>query len=176
MKFCSFRRRDLITVSDALDVAEDATGNFYKFSADQWKRHRYEVKTLLSLSRDEISQEVFALLNREPITVTNSKSTINRYDLYFICLQDHQILKALTRDRDLCLLPLLVYVFTHEFVHIVRFSNFFQRYDASQNERDREEKIVHRTTFEILQYLSLPKLDYVLNSYQGHRLCDMVLP
>ena len=45
----SFKKNDLTVVSDALEIAEDATGNFYKFSLGQWKRHRYDVKTLSSL-------------------------------------------------------------------------------------------------------------------------------
>ena len=60
---------------------------------------------------------------------------------------------------------------THELVHIVRFCNFFQRFDVSKEERDREERIVHDTTFKILEGLSLPKLGYVLDSYQDQRVC-----
>jgi hypothetical protein len=83
-------------------------------------------------------------------------------------------LKALNRDSDLGLLPLLVYVFTHELVHIVRFCNFSQRFEVSTKDREKEERLVHATTYEILKELSLPRLDYILNSYETHRVCDMV--
>jgi hypothetical protein len=171
----SFKHYDLVTISDALDIAEDATGDFYKFSWEQWKRHRYEVKTLLSLSADEISQHAFALLNKEAKPVSGFERKTKKRDFYFICLQDHQILKALSRDEELGLLPLLVYVFTHELVHIVRFCNFFQRFEVSDKERENEERVVHAAAFEILTDLSVPKLGYVLDSYRGHRICDMVV-
>jgi len=66
------------------------------------------------------------------------------------------------------------YVFTHELVHIVRFCNFSQRFEVSTKDREKEERLVHATTYEILKELSLPRLDYILNSYETHRVCDMV--
>ena len=175
MAYLPFNCDALLTISEALDIAEDATGNFYKFSLGQWKRHRYDVKTLSSLKANEITHQAFALLNKGARVVSSFESKTKNRDFYFICLQDHQILKALSRDKALGLLPLLIYIFTHELVHIVRFCNFFQRFDVSGKEKDKEEAIVHETTFEVLANLTLPKLDYVLDSYQGHRVCDMVV-
>ena len=175
MAFLSFNNDEFVTVNDALDIAEDATGNFFKYSLGQWKRHRYDVKTLSSLKREEICKEAFALLHKGARVINGDESRTKNHDFYFICLQDHQILKALKRDNDLGLLAILVYVFTHELVHIVRFCNFFQRFDVSGEKKDREEKVVHETTFEILEDLSLPNLEYVLDSYQGHRMCDMIV-
>ena len=175
MDHLSFKKDDIQTVGEALEIAEDATGNFYKFSLGQWKRHRYDIKTLSSLKSFEITQQAFALLNKGARVTSSFESKTKSRDFYFICLQDHRILKALNRDKALWLLPLLVYVFTHELVHIVRFCNFFQRFDVSGKEKDKEESVVHETTFKILENLALPKLDYVLDSYQGHRICEMVV-
>lgn len=170
-----FEQGNLRTVSEALDIAEDATVNYYKFSTDQWKRHRYDVKTLSFLKDDEIRQDVFAFLNKGTRAVNEFDSKAAYLDFYFICLQDHEILKALKRDRELGILSLLVYIFTHELVHIVRFCNFSQRFDVSVTERDKEEKFVHLTTFDILRNLKVPKLDYILNSYQCHRICETAM-
>jgi hypothetical protein len=175
MAFLPFNDDDFLTISEALDIAEDATGNFYKFSLGQWKRHRYDVKTLSSLKADEITQQAFALLNKGARAITGYESKTKNRDFYFICLQDHQIQKALERDKALGFLPLLVYVFTHELIHIVRFCNFFQRFDVSGKEKDKEEVLVHETTYAVLENLALPKLDYILDSYQGHRICNMVV-
>ncbi len=169
MAIRSFKPCELETVSDALEIAEDATGNFFKFSFGQWKRHQYDVKTLSSLRRDEISTHAFALLNKNLGLLTGFESKTRRYDFYDICLQDHRILKALKRDKELGLLSLLVYIFTHELVHIVRFCNFLKRYEICGKERETEEKIVHATTYEILKDLSMSKLDYILDSYRNHR-------
>ncbi|MFO7740566.1 MAG: hypothetical protein R6V46_18965 [Desulfatiglandaceae bacterium] len=172
MAYLPFKENDILTVSEALDVAEDATGNFYKFSPGQWKRHRYDVKTLSSLSADEITQRAFAMLNRGSRLVTDFDSKTKKRDFYFICLQDHQILEALRRDSRLGLLSLLVYVFTHELVHVVRFCNFFQRFDVSGKEKEKEEAVVHDTTFKILENLNLPNLNYVLDAYEDYRICE----
>ncbi len=56
----SFKKNDLTVVSDALEIAEDATGNFFKFSLGQWKRHRYDVKTRSSLKTEEMNSSALA--------------------------------------------------------------------------------------------------------------------
>ncbi|MFZ0448915.1 MAG: hypothetical protein WAL98_06705 [Desulfatiglandaceae bacterium] len=165
---------ELSTVSEALDVAEDKTGNFFKFSFGQWKRHRYDIRTLESLTPDAISAYALAVLRKGSMMGTLDWKN-KEEDFYFICLQDHLILGALNRDEELELLPFLIYIFTHELVHVVRFCNFLQRYDIPKVNKEREERVVHATTFEILKNLSLPKMDYVLSSYREHRVCDMNL-
>ena len=107
--------------------------------------------------------------------MSDFESKTKKRDFYFICLQDHQILEAMKRDKSLGFLSLLVYVFTHELVHVVRFSNYFQRFGVSGTEKEKEEVIVHETTFKILENLTLPKLEYVLDSYRDHRVCEMAV-
>lgn len=175
MALWPFERKQLITVSEALDIAEDRISGHYKFSSVQWKRHRYDVKTLSSLKNEEIVPKAFALLYKGVRNSDDLAFGNRERDFYLICLQDHEILKAMRRDQNLELLSLLVYIFTHELVHIVRFSNFLQRFDVSKCDREMEEKVVHSTTHQILRGLSLPKLDYVLSSYQSHGMSDLVL-
>jgi len=168
-----FRQNELVTVSDALDIAEDATGNFFKMSIGQSKRYGYDVKTLSSLNQREISSFALAVLSKGMRMLKDFEPRTKTRDFYFICLQDHLILRAINRDRDLELLPFLVYIFTHELVHIVRFCKFFQRFDVTDRERAEEEEVVHSLTFDVLKKSSLAKLDYVLDSYQGHRICQL---
>jgi hypothetical protein len=160
-------------VSEALDIAEDKTGNHYKFSLGQWKRHHYDVKTLMSLADDEITSYAFAMLNKCSRLTEGYESKTKMRDFYLICLQDHQILNALERDKNLTLLSLLVYIFTHELVHIVRFCNYFKRFDISGRDKEIEEQLVHATTYKILKDISLPNMDYILDSYRWHRLCEL---
>jgi hypothetical protein len=173
MTYLAFEDRDIKDISDALDIAEDQTGNFYKFSFGQWKRHHYDVKTLISPSENEITSYAFALLNKYSRATEGLESSTKTRDFYFICLQDHHILNALTRDKNLALLSLLVYVFTHELVHIVRFCNFFQRFEITGKGKEREESLVHNITYEILKDSTLPRMDYVLESYKQHRVCEL---
>jgi len=170
-----FSQDELKTLSDALDIAEDATGNYFKFSNGQWKKYCYDVKTLSSLSRGEISSFALAVLSKGIRVLNDFESKTKSRDFYFICLQDHLILRALKRDGNLALLPLLVYIFTHELVHIVRFCNFFQRFEVTDKERVEEEEVVHSTTYDILKNFSVSKLDYVLEAYRGHRICQIAV-
>lgn len=168
-----FKREDMLTLSEALDIAEDSTGDYFKFSSGQWKRHLYDVKTVSQLSGERGIPDFFALLTKGKNRKVEIEPSSRHRDFYFIWLKDQQILKALKRDRELSLLPLLVYVFTHELVHIVRFCNFSQRFEVSTKDREKEERVVHAMTFEILKELSLPRLDYILNAYETHRVCEM---
>jgi hypothetical protein len=175
MNLAPFSREDLFTASEALHIAEDKIGDFFKFSSGQWKRHPFSVRTLAQLTEVEIISDAFALLQKHAWAEEGRDSLAKERDHYSICLQDHEILKAMRRDRELSLLPLLVYVFTHELIHIVRFCSYRQRFEARGRERDKEERIVHLTTYEILRRISLPDLDYVLDSYESHRVCELAL-
>ncbi len=171
MSNCEFKPDNLHTVSEALDIAEDATINFFKFSSAQWNRHRYEVKTLSSRVCEDVPEWAFAVLHKGYSAEEAFFFPSSKRDYYFICLQDHRILEAVSRDGRLELLPLLVYVFTHELVHIVRFSSFLQRFMVKPEDREKEERVVHDTTHRILDRIPMPALGYVLNSYRGHRVC-----
>lgn len=175
MSYVAFEDKGIEAVSEALDIAEDKIGDYYKFSFGQWKRHHYDVKTFKSLTDDEITSYAFALLNKRSRVTEVYESKTKKRDFYFICLQDHQILNAMARDKNLTLLPLLVYIFTHELVHIVRFCNFFKRYDISGKSKEIEERLVHTTTFDILKDIPLPNMGYILESYKWHRLCELAV-
>jgi hypothetical protein len=167
----TFRNDDLMAVSEGLDIAEDVTGNFYKLSGSQWKRHPYEIKTLSSIRSKGIDSDAFAVLLKGERVQDDCGSRAKIRDFYFICLQDHRILRALAEDGNLRILPLILYILTHELVHIVRFCNFFRSFEAPLKDRNAEEEIVHSITFDILKDLPVPKLDYVLQSYHCHRVC-----
>jgi len=167
-----FTNKQLGIISEALDIAEDITSNYYHLSFSEWKRHPFDVKTLAQLFSDDISHNAFAILKKcMQGDGRGAYPLYKRRELYLIHLQDHQILKALYRDKELKLLPLLAYVLTHELVHIVRFCKFQERFDViEENRRSEEEQIVHQTTYEILKELSLPNLPYILGSYTSERM------
>ena len=94
---------------------------------------------------------------------------LRRGDFYRICLQDHNIIKALKREPLLELLPLLIYVVTHELVHLVRFYKFDQFFDADQEQRDAEEYRVHKLTYEMLKNIRVPSMATIFEYYASHR-------
>lgn len=171
-----FKLEEIQTVSEALDIAEDRIAGLYKFSLGQWKRHRYGVKTLRELISEEIAPEpAFALLTKYSAENQAVEPRQRNKDFYSICLQDHRILRALDRDQRLSLLPLMVYIFAHELIHIVRFCNFYQRFEVAGEGRRREEAIVHAMTLDALSGLQMPNLDYILASYRAYMVCDLAV-
>jgi len=59
-----FNKDQLSIVGDALDIAEDMTSNYFKLSLLQWKRNRFDIRTLSSLFSEEMKDNVFALLKK----------------------------------------------------------------------------------------------------------------
>ncbi|MBW2076341.1 MAG: hypothetical protein DRG87_05385 [Deltaproteobacteria bacterium] len=167
-----FTKEQLGIVSEALDIAEDMTSNYYQLSMTQWKRHPFDLKTLKQLFGEDIRDDAFALLKKYRRSELGEAEPIPKgREFYIICLQDHHIIRALKRDHELKLLPLLAYVLTHELVHIVRFCTYKERFDVTEEvRRSREEQVVHQTTYEILKELSLPNLSHILSYYTPSRM------
>ncbi len=154
---------------EATVIAEEMTSDFYKLTPNCWRRARYDILTLEGLEQDEISSHALALVakyrgcHRDRVL----KSAV--FDFYRICLQDHNILKALDSCPDLSLLPLLLYIITHELVHVVRFSRFQALFEAPEEQKNEEERQVHLLTQKILKPLKSPELPRVMRYYEENR-------
>ena len=153
-----FTGSDKSTIQEAVLIAEEVTSDFFKLSSSQWRRSRYDILTLESLWDEEISTHALAQLPKYTCCLPGRELRSAQFDLYRICLQDHNILKTLEKETTLLLLPLMIYVITHELVHIVRFSYFHHLFEATAEERKLEEKRVHSLTQEILVPLRSPKI------------------
>jgi hypothetical protein len=167
-----FSPAEIQVISQAVEIAEDVTANHFKISTAQWKHVRYDIRTLAELSPEEIADYAFAQITRY-----SGKPDISRkhhYDYFKICLQDQNIMAAVERYAGVKLLPLGVYVVTHELIHIVRFCKFLQRFDAEPPERQQEEMRVHEMTQRILSSLKLPYLDYVLEVYRNYQFMEQL--
>jgi hypothetical protein len=166
----TFSPEHLGTINKAVALAEELVSNHYKMSANQWLHRRYDIKTLSELAPDEIVSGPFAQIVRYEGRHRNRNLGSSAYDLYKICLQDHAILAILEQRPKLKLLPFILYIVTHELIHIVRFSKFQQHFDASPEERLEEEKRVHIKTHEILKACNVPGLAEVLIFYNEWRI------
>ena len=158
---------ELATVDQAVSVAEDILSNQYHLTISSWKRYRYDIRTLKDLHPAEITEEVFAQILRYGRPAP--PDGLREGDFYSICLQDHNILSALRRDPGLQLLPLLIYVITHELIHVIRFYKFYQFFDASEAERVEEEMRVHQLTYDALRATKLPDMPLIFDFYARHR-------
>ena len=158
-------------IGEALVIAEEMTSDFFKLTHAHWLRARYDILTLKELRREEVSPHALALLAKYRGRPQERCLTSAAFDFYRICLQDHNILRALGDDRRLAPLPLFCYILTHELVHVVRFSQFQASFEASEEERLAEEREVHRIAQKILAPLSFldvaPAVRYCEQHWQG---------
>lgn len=161
-----FSLENMRVVNDAAAMAEELVSNFYKMSESQWLNRRYDIKTLADLEADEIIQGHFAQVIRFKAWRKNRSLESSTYDFYKICIQDHVIITTLKKFPEMRLLPFTLYIITHELIHIVRFSKFFQSFDASSGERMAEETRVHKKTRDILNSVQVPGIQMVLRFYK----------
>jgi hypothetical protein len=152
-------------LKEAAVIAEEMTSDFFKLSPAHWRRARYDILTLEGLSREEISTHAHAMVAKYKGCPPNSSLQSAWFDFYRVCLQDHNILKTLEASPQLSMFPLLLYIVTHELVHVIRFSQFLALFEAAEEEKAREELLVHRLTQKILQPLNFLDLPPVIRYY-----------
>ena len=160
-----FSAQQIKIVNQTVSLAEELVSNYYKMSASQWLRPKYDVKTLVDLTPEEIVYGPFAQIVRyeghQKDTVLGSRV----FDYYKICLQDHSIHAVLRDSPSMSLFPFCLYIITHELIHIVRFSKFLQSFDASPQEKLTEEKRVHENTHKLLQQIKIAGMSAVFEFY-----------
>lgn len=161
----TFNPDQTASVNHGVALAEELVSNFYKMSATQWLGRKYDIKTLSDLSPEETVHGPFAQIIRYQGQRKDALLSSSAYDFYKICLQDHAILAALEQSPNIKLLPFILYIVTHELIHIVRFSKFLQNFDASQQEMMAEETRVHEITQKILSPVCVDGLADVLEFY-----------
>ena len=164
-----FRSDQIIRINDAVAVAEDLVSNHYKLSAAQWLRRKYDVKTAVDLSSNEIISGPFAEVIRYEGRKADADLKSEAFDFYKICLQDHAIIEALEHSLSLKLFPFTLYIITHELIHIVRFTKFLQSFVATEDERLAEEIRVHAKTHEILMPVRIAGMQSVFEFYAQWR-------
>ena len=152
-------------VNESVAMAEELVSEYYKMSASEWLRPKFDVKTRIDLSSDEVVPGPFAQVVRYEGRLNDAPLGSSSYDYYKICLQDHEILAAIDKFQRLELLPFTLYILTHELIHIVRFSKFLQNFNAAHEERMAEEARVHELNHKILQPVRIEGLTEVLDFY-----------
>lgn len=164
-----FNSEQLKRVNESAALAEELVSNFYKLSDSQWLHMRYDVKTLAQLAPEEIVESHFAQVVRYQGRRKGRSLGSFSYDFYRICMQDHIILFFLKKFPQIQLFPFLLYILTHELIHIVRFARFLQNFDASPQEKQAEEHRVHCRTHAILSPLKMEGMAAVLDYYKPWR-------
>ena len=157
-------------VFKALNEAEERTTDYYCIPPFRWEQLHYDLLTREDQGWEPLPDPMLArvrLLQRTGIR--------KAFDFYRIELNDHSILTAAEREnllRTSDLYPFLVYILTHEMVHLVRLSTILDdqagnSISGNETEEDRVQDISRR----ILSGYSalLPRLEKFCSSkpYQG---------
>lgn len=163
---------DQLRVLDAVsERAEELTGDYYHLGAFGPRRYLYDVATEETLQPPERAEGAFAQLCRyvQRPRVPGERQRADRY--YRICLQDPQILRAVARPAAAFdLESLLLYILTHELIHIVRFEQFWHPFVTEPDAREREERAVHQITHDLLAGIDDPRVASLLAYYRTHRM------
>jgi hypothetical protein len=155
--------KELLT--EAAVIAEEVISDYFKLSASHWRRAPFDILTLEALRAEEISHHALALVAKYKGCPQDRLLGSAAFDFYRVCLQDHNILNTLKHCAELSLFPLLLYIVTHELVHIVRFSQFLALFEAREEQKQEEERQVHRLTQKILAPLKVRDLSPVIRFY-----------
>ena len=170
-----FQEQELGVVNEAVALAEELTSNAFKMSFAEWKSRRYDIKTLADLSPNEVVDGAFAQIIRYVGRKAETSLGSSKYDFYKICIQDHNIVPALNEFPGLHLFPFVVYIVTHELIHVIRFTKFLQAFDASPQEKMEEETRVHEKTRAILEPTPVGGMEAVFEFYrEWEGLLDVV--
>lgn len=160
-----FDKVQMDIMSRAILAAEELVSGYYKLSGSEWGTIRYDFRTMADLLSSEIVQGPMAELLRYDAKPNDSIHMAENYDFYKICIQDQNILEIMDENKDLDFFSFFLYIAAHELVHIVRFSKFYQNFDASPSERLTEEKKVHWITRGILSKINYPGMKQILDFY-----------
>ena len=155
----------------AFNDAENLVSRQFRLGEGQFKKNKYEVKTLAYLDEQEKRAGAFAHLCKysydNPGVLTGEKE--NKFDFYRVCLQDNIILDAVERANPFIKLsPLMLYIAVHELIHVTRFSNGEVDFEAGAEERDKEEVIVNNLTRAALVPVKGYDLEIVLDCFSSN--------
>lgn len=162
-----FNTSQIVLTNRTFDHAEKLATTYFRLSHREIKAHRYEVKTLEHLEKHEINDTAFAHLCRYHYHKNGNISDPGKLQFFRICLQDNRILDAVERANSFIkLVPLMLYIATHELVHVIRFNNGFSNFDAPLEEKIKEEEKVHYITRNILKSIAGSDLRLVIDCFR----------
>ncbi len=161
-----FNSSQISVANGAFSSAEKMAVRYFHLRPGELKEHRYDVKTRAHLEEHEVKGEVFAHLCRYRYEKGKAREDVSDFYFYRVCLQDNRILDAVHRAGSFIKFsPLMLYIATHELVHVMRFDREKINFDASQEEKNREEEKVHAITRNMLKSVVFPDLNVVLDCF-----------
>jgi hypothetical protein len=157
-----FNKRQRVWVREALETAESLAGSFFQLDLDDSERFPFDLETLAYLRGMEKTHRALAQVCKYEYGRKVQEEEKGK-EFYRICLQDDKILKTVESEL---LKPLLLYVVTHELIHVIRFSLDPKRFHLLPHEKKGEEHDVHRMTYHFLKSLRDRKVHELLERYR----------
>jgi hypothetical protein len=166
-----FNPVQLPMANKAFTDAEKLVSCHFRLNESQFKKNKYDVKTLAYLDQHEIKDGAFAHLCKYSYQKPEglAESGNDGFDFYRVCLQDNIILDAVQRANPFVKLsPLMLYIAVHELIHVLRFGNGESDFDAPREEKEKEESIVHNLTKNTLQAAKYSDMEIVLECFSNN--------
>jgi hypothetical protein len=161
-------------VIHALSEAEDRTSGYYCIPPRHWQHLRYDLITRSDLAWTPLPELALAKVQRiEQVNVMQRR----QLEFFRIQLNDPRILGAAKRDRlEPILYPFLVYILTHEMVHLVRLSTILDETEEQPFSAELEEERVERISRQILSQAGSDFFKPVFDRFRAATFvegCDM---
>lgn len=154
----------------SFNEAENLIVRHFRMGQEDLRKNKYEVKTLAFLNGHEVKDGAFAHLCKYAYEKPSDLAPEGKegFDFYRVCLQDNIILDAVDRANSFVKLsPLMLYIAVHELIHVMRFGNGAIEFEASPEEKEQEEKIVHNLTRDALRAVRQSDMDIILECFSS---------
>ena len=163
-----FNNQQRLWVGEALEIAESLAEDYFQINLGNLEQFPYDLQTLANLQSQEKTRRALAQVCKYAYHKRTPPLKRGTKEFYRICLQDDKILNTVRAETSsLALLrPLLLYVVTHELIHVIRFSVDPRRFFLRPEEKRVEEKDVHRMTYELLKSFADPQVGLWLERYR----------
>ncbi len=158
-----FEPMHILVLDEAVMVAEELVSDHFSLTSSQWLKNPYEIRTLAQVEKWEYPGEAYAHLVRYSRPLREKQTGADSAVFYRVCLHDHNILMKTEGGRFEVLSPFLIYVMTHELVHIVRFA-LYDSHPSVSFGREEEEKRVDKVTREILRSARIKGMNWVFDN------------
>jgi len=161
-----FNKKQYFLVKESLEIAETLAENFFKVDLADFEQFPFDIQTLANLHEAEKTRRALAQVCKYEYMKTGPQWKAGTKEFYRICLQDDKILRRARKETQELLKPLLLYVVTHELIHVIRFSMDPGKFHLHPKEKRIEERNVHRMTYELLTPFQDPGVELLLNHYR----------
>jgi len=161
-----FDKKQCHCVGEVLEIAETLVANDFQVDLEDAERFPYDLQTLENLRHQEKTRRALAQVCKYEYQNKKTLLCEGGKEFYRICLQDDKILKTVRAEGQSLLKPLLLYVVTHELIHVIRFSMEPKKFYLHSREKRIEERDVHCKTYELLRSFRDPQVDLLLERYR----------